>query len=124
MMQSVENFKPTLTVCQAPMRPTSIRRWLQVFHTTKVIASNVQNCCSDEDSSTVPWCFFSSFIIFLFSFIIPLKGKKILKECVNKLVPSASYGTQKLCLLAVNAINKVLYLIMLPTYRAVEGSGN
>ena len=33
--------------------------WLQIFHRTKVIASNLQNCCSNEDSSTVPWLFVS-----------------------------------------------------------------
>ena len=33
--------------------------WLQIFHRTKVIASDLQNCCSNEDSSTVPWFFIS-----------------------------------------------------------------
>ena len=33
--------------------------WLQIFHRTKVIASDLQNCCSNEDSSTVPWLFVS-----------------------------------------------------------------
>ena len=34
--------------------------WLQIFHMTKVIVSDLRNCCSDEDSSTAPWFFFSS----------------------------------------------------------------
>ena len=35
---------------------------LQNFYTTKVIVSDLQNCCSEERLSTVPWCFVLSFI--------------------------------------------------------------
>ena len=70
-MQYVENFK-NFEIYQYFVRLPACRKthyhweWLQIFHTTKVIASDLQNCCSDEDSSTAPWCFFSSFSIFLF----------------------------------------------------------
>ena len=69
--------------------------------------SDLRNCCSNEDLSTVPWCFFSSFITFLFS----LKGEKITKEYVNKVTPSAYYITQKQLLVHMT------YLVMrLPLY--------
>ena len=44
----------------------SLPVWLHIFHTIKVIVSDLRNCCSDEDLFTVPWSFFSSFIIFPF----------------------------------------------------------
>ena len=29
------------------VRPARLGEWLQIFHTTKVITSDLQNCCSD-----------------------------------------------------------------------------
>ena len=56
---------------------------------------------SDEYSSTAPWCFF---IIFLF-FCIPLKGEKIMIECVDKVMlfisSSLSYMTYLVIALVV-----------------------
>ena len=42
-------------------RQVADRQGLQFFHTKKVIASDLQNHCSEE-LSTVPWCFLLSFI--------------------------------------------------------------
>ena len=48
------------------------------------------NCCSDEDLSTAPWSFFSSFITFLF-FLYPLNDEKITKEGVDQGVAHSTY---------------------------------
>ena len=47
----------------------------QLVHTTMVIVSNVCNCCSNDNSFTVPWYFPS---LSSFSF---LKGEKVSKTC-------------------------------------------
>ena len=37
------------------IRPICVGAMAPVFHTTKVITSDLWNCCSDEHLSTVPW---------------------------------------------------------------------
>ena len=76
------------------------------FHTTKVITSNLQNWCSDEDLSTARWCFFSSFIVFLILSVYSLtQGEKITKE-----------GVDKFCLVChiKQSLAHVKYLVMRP----------
>ena len=50
-------------------KPTIAQEYGSRFLTTKVIAY------FDDDSSTVPWCFFSSFQYLNFSFFVLLKGE-------------------------------------------------
>ena len=47
--------------------------------------SNLRKCCSDEDLSTAPWSFFSSFTVFLL-FLYPLNDvRKSLKVLIESL---------------------------------------
>ena len=91
-----KNFRQTAcsTACHKT-RPLELGVWLQIFHTIKVITSDLQNCCSDEDLSTAPWSFFSSFVIFLFFLYLLNDVRKITKESVDQGVAhSTHYVTQ------------------------------
>ena len=44
------------------VRPSSTMAMAPIFHTIKVIALDLRNCCSEESLSTAPWCFLLSFI--------------------------------------------------------------
>ena len=69
-LQSVMNFEKfqiyipvfhltaSLPDCWSPIDPLALGVLLQIFHTRKVIISDLRKFCSDEDSSTVPWYFF------------------------------------------------------------------
>ena len=78
-----------LTAClpayQADVRPTSTRSMSPDFHTTKVIMSNLRKCCSDEDLSTAPWSFLSSFAILLFFLYLLNDVRKSLKVLIESL---------------------------------------
>ena len=66
-MWSSDNFKNFQDLiwlpAGLPWDPLALGVWLQIFHTKKEIATNLWNCCSNEDISTVPQILFSSFII-------------------------------------------------------------
>ena len=95
MMRSVGSFKNFSNLLVASsfglpaVKPTSIP---PDFSYNKGIITDLQNCYSDGDLFTAPWCFFSSFIIFLFLSKVQEYQKS------NKLVPSIYFVMQKLLL--------------------------
>jgi len=48
-----------LYICDNLVRPSSTSAIVPDFHTRKVIVSSLQNCCSEEVLSTMPWSFLS-----------------------------------------------------------------
>ena len=74
-----------ITVSSAlwPASLPAVLLWLglQFFHTIKVIASDLRNCCSEEYLSTAPWCFILSFITKLSSSNHLHKGEKLANRC-------------------------------------------
>ena len=63
-----------LPACLPAVRPVVLVLWLQFFYATKLITSDLQNCCSKECLSTVPGV---SFYLLLVSFHLQITYRKI-----------------------------------------------
>ena len=70
-------FNSISFACQPAVTPSCTSAMAPVFHTTKVITSDLQNCYSDEHLFTAPWCFLLSFYLRSFHLHLQITHKKV-----------------------------------------------